>query len=81
VVPYGVGGHAVPSGFSVLRFGDRELPDIVYVEHLTSALYLDKQSDVDQYMLAMERLSIVSAPPSATAGILKSIISDLDGDQ
>jgi len=29
----------------------------------------------------MERLSIVSAPPSATAGILKSIISDLDGDQ
>jgi len=81
VVPYGVGGHAVPSGFSVLRFGDRELPDIVYVEHLTSALYLDKQSDVDQYMLAMERLSIVSAPPSATAEILKSIISDLDRDQ
>jgi len=65
----------------VLRFGDRELPDIVYVEHLTSALYLDKQSDVDQYMLAMERLSIVSAPPSATAEILKSIISDLDRDQ
>ena len=79
VVPYGVGGHAVPSGFSVLRFGDRELPDVVYVEHLTSALYLDKQSDVDQYMLAMERLTIVSAPPSATAEILKSIISDLDG--
>ena len=81
VVPYGVGGHAVPSGFSVLRFSDRELPDIVYVEHLTSALYLDKQSDVDQYMLAMERLSIVSAPPSATPEMLKSIISDLDGDR
>ena len=32
-------------------------------------------------MLAMERLSIVSAPPSATAEILKSIISDLDEDQ
>jgi transcriptional regulator with XRE-family HTH domain len=78
VVPYGVGGHAVPSGFSVLRFGDRELPDIVYVEHLTSALYLDKQVDVDQYMLAMERLSVVSARPAATAGILRSIIRDLE---
>jgi transcriptional regulator with XRE-family HTH domain len=81
VVPYGVGGHAVPSGFSVLRFGDRELPDIVYVEHLTSALYLDKQVDVDQYMLAMERLSLVSARPAATPGILRSIISELEGNQ
>jgi transcriptional regulator with XRE-family HTH domain len=79
VVPYGVGGHAVPSGFSVLRFGDRDLPDIVYVEHLTSALYLDKQADVDQYMLAMERLSNVSEPPSATPDLLKSIISELEG--
>ena len=81
VVPYGVGGHAVPSGFSVLRFADRELPDIVYVEHLTSALYLDKQVDVDQYMLALERLSVVSARPSATPGILRSIISELEGDR
>jgi transcriptional regulator with XRE-family HTH domain len=81
VVPYGVGGHAVPSGFSVLRFGDRELPDIVYVEQLTSALYLDKQADVDQYMLAMERLSIVSAQPSATPDILRSIISELEGQR
>jgi transcriptional regulator with XRE-family HTH domain len=81
VVPYGVGGHAVPSGFSVLRFTDRELPDIVYVEHLTSALYLDKQADVDQYMLALERLSVVSARPSATPGILQSIISELEGDR
>ena len=81
VVPYGVGGHAVPSGFSVLRFADRELPDIVYVEQLTSALYLDKQADVDQYILAMERLSIVSAQPSATPDILGSIISELEGQR
>jgi transcriptional regulator with XRE-family HTH domain len=81
VVPYGVGGHAVPSGFSVLRFSDRELPDIVYVEHLTSALYMDKQSDVDQYMLALERLSIVSAPPSATPDILEAIMSELEEQQ
>ena len=81
VVPYGVGGHAVPSGFSVLRFADRELPDIVYVEQLTSALYLDKQADVDQYMLAMERLSIVSAQPSATPDILRSIINELEGQR
>jgi transcriptional regulator with XRE-family HTH domain len=81
VVPYGVGGHAVPSGFSVLRFADEELPDIVYVEHLTSALYLDKQADVDQYMLAMERLSVISARPSTTPEILRSVIDELEGER
>ena len=60
VIPYGVGGHASPTGFSILRFAERDLPDIVYVENLTSALYLDKQADTDRYLLAMERLSIVA---------------------
>src|ERR1700751_663428 len=49
VIPYGAGGHAVPTGFSILRFAERDLPDVVYVENLTSALYLDKQGDVGRY--------------------------------
>ena len=61
-----MGGHAAPSGFSILRFGEAELPDVAYLEHLTSALYFDKKSDVDRHLLAMERLSIVSAKPSET---------------
>jgi transcriptional regulator with XRE-family HTH domain len=78
VVPYGVGGHAAPGGFSILRFADRELPDVVYVEHLTSALYLDKQAEVDRYLLAMERLSIVAHEPHRTPQILDEIISELE---
>ena len=42
---------------------------------------MDKQSDVDQYMLALERLSIVSAPPSATPDILEAIMSELEEQQ
>ncbi len=78
VIPYGVGGHAAPGGFSILRFADRDLPDVVYVEHLTSALYLDKQAEVDRYLLAMERLSIVAYEPQLTAQILDEIISELE---
>jgi transcriptional regulator with XRE-family HTH domain len=66
VIPYGVGGHAAPTGFSVLRFAERDLPDVIYVENLTSALYLDKQAEVDRYLLAMERLSIVAHEPQET---------------
>jgi hypothetical protein len=32
-----------------LRFAERDLPDVVYLEQLTSALYLDKREDVDHY--------------------------------
>lgn len=78
VIPAGVGGHAVPNGFTILRFAEPDLPDVAYLEHLTSALYFDKKADVDRYLLAMERLSIMSAKPSETPGILTTIISQLD---
>ena len=78
ITPLGMGGHATPSGFSILRFGEPDLPDIAYLEHLTSALYFDKKSDVDRYLLAMERLSIISAKPSETPGILATILSQLE---
>jgi transcriptional regulator with XRE-family HTH domain len=78
VIPYGMGGYAAPGGFSVLHFADRALPDVVYVEHLTSALYLDKQIEVDRYLLAMERLSLVAYDPSQTLQVLDQIIAELD---
>jgi transcriptional regulator with XRE-family HTH domain len=78
IVPFGMGGHAAPSGFSILRFNEQDLPDVAYLEHLTSALYFDKRADVDRYLLVMERLSIISAKPSETPGILTTIINDLE---
>ena len=79
VIPRGVGGHAAPSGFSILRFGDPEMPDIVYVEQLTSALYLDKRLEVDRYLLAMERMSIVATEPRASGQVIKDILDELGG--
>ncbi len=46
---------------------------MVYVEQLTSALYLDKRDDVDSYLEAMERLSVEAESPARTAGILDRI--------
>ena len=54
------------------------LPDIAYLEHLTSALYFDKKPDVDRYLLAMERLSIVSTKPGETPEILTTLIHRLE---
>jgi len=51
---------------------------MVYVEQLTSAIYVDKKEDVDRYLLARERLSIISARPAQTRGILSTIINQLE---
>jgi transcriptional regulator with XRE-family HTH domain len=75
VLPFGAGAHpAMVGAFSVLRFGDQELPDVVYVEHLTNALYLDRREDVDQYLHVMESICVRSAPPGKSAEILGKIL-------
>jgi transcriptional regulator with XRE-family HTH domain len=77
VIPFQVGGHAAASGaFTILRFADEDVPDVVYVEQLTSALYLDKREDVDQYSSVMARLFVAAAPPARTAEILEQILRD-----
>ena len=63
---------AAPAGFpfAILRFAEPELPDVVYVEQLTGAVYLDKPGDVDHYALAMERACVEAEPPERTAALL-----------
>ncbi|RKN50048.1 XRE family transcriptional regulator [Micromonospora costi] len=71
IIPFAAGGHAAAGGaFTILRFGDQDLPDIVYIEQLTSAIYLDKRDDLDHYALAMERLCIEAEPPERTPELL-----------
>jgi hypothetical protein len=79
VIPFRAGGHAAAGGsFSILRFPDQDLPDVVYVEQLTSALYLDKREDVDLYATAMERLCVEADRPSRTSDILHRMLNELD---
>ncbi|TDC38941.1 XRE family transcriptional regulator [Micromonospora sp. 15K316] len=78
IVPFTAGGHAAAGGaFSILRFGDQDLPDIVYIEQLTSALYLDKRDDLDHYALAMERLCVEAEPPERTPELLTRLRDEL----
>jgi len=77
VVPFARGGHAAAGGsFTVLRFGQPDVPDVVYIEQLTSALYLDKREDVDHYMEVMNHLSTEALTPVHSARFLADIIRD-----
>ncbi len=77
IVPFNAGGHAAAGGpFSVLRFAEFDVPDVVYLEQLTSAQYLDKQDVVDSYMAVMERLCIEAATPANSVKTLRSLLRD-----
>ena len=79
VIPFNAGGHAAAGGsFSILRFPEQDLPDVVYVEQLTSALYLDKRDDIDHYAAAMERLCVEAERPDRTGDILGKVLREFD---
>jgi hypothetical protein len=79
VAPFRVGGHAASGGsFTILRFLGKDLPDVVYHEHLTSALYLDKREQVDHYAETMERLAAQADPPARTAQTLAELLRQIE---
>jgi transcriptional regulator with XRE-family HTH domain len=78
MVPFDLGGHAAAGGpFSILRFAERDLPDVVYLEQLTSALYLDKRDDVDHYLAVMERLCVSAESATRIRDTLHGILSEI----
>jgi uncharacterized protein DUF5753 len=77
VMPFRSGGHAAEGlTFVILRFAEPDLPDVVYLEQLTSALYLDKREDVDHYAQIMDRLSVQAKEPDHTVDIISKILAE-----
>jgi hypothetical protein len=74
LLPYSVGAHAAEGGaFTLLRFAEAELPDVVYLEHLTGAQYIERGEDVEHYARAMDRISVDALHPDATIAALESL--------
>ncbi|HET6298905.1 MAG TPA: helix-turn-helix transcriptional regulator [Kribbella sp.] len=81
IIPTGDSGHAATGGaFSVLRFPEPDPPDVVYLEHLTSALYLDKRDDVDAYTRILDILAVSGPPPQQAEHQLTEILAQLPRD-
>jgi transcriptional regulator with XRE-family HTH domain len=77
ILPFQVGAHPAMGGpFTILRFAEPDLRDVVYIEQLTSALYLDKPAEVDSYLEVMEQLCLQAEPASSTPRLLEKILAD-----
>jgi hypothetical protein len=77
LIPFQAGGHAAAGGaFSLLRFADSDMPDVVFLEQLNSAQYLEKPDVVDGYLAVMEQLCSGAMTPAATVKTLRSMVRD-----
>ncbi|WP_200304545.1 helix-turn-helix domain-containing protein [Streptomyces adelaidensis] len=75
VMPFSFGGHSGESGaFTVLSFPETDLSDVVYLEQLTSALYLDKGEDVAQYERAIKQLQDDSPSAAESRDLLRGLL-------
>src|SRR3984957_13989293 len=79
ILPFSAGAHRAMGGaFTILRFTEPDLRDVVFIEQLTSALYLDKQTEVDSYLEVIEEVCLQSEPSARTPGILRSVLAGLE---
>jgi transcriptional regulator with XRE-family HTH domain len=74
VVPFERSDVAAVGGpFTLLRFAEPDLPDIVYLEQLNSALYLNRDVDVMNYLQIINRLAAGALTPQRSAELIASV--------
>ncbi|ACY96860.1 MULTISPECIES: helix-turn-helix domain-containing protein [Thermomonospora] len=71
IVPFAAGGHAAGlSSVTLVRLPHPDLQDVVYLEQLDSAVYPDRQAEIDHYWQAFHTLVTEAEPPARTEAIL-----------
>jgi hypothetical protein len=59
--------------FVLFRFAMPELPDMVYSEYLTGAVYLDARAEVAAHLEVMDRMAALAATAHRTKEILRDL--------
>jgi len=71
VLPNAAGAHpAITGEFTILRFPELIAPDVVYLENMTSNIYVEREAEVFRYSLAFERLSSLAMGPDESAALI-----------
>jgi hypothetical protein len=75
IVPFDAGPHAAAGGpFSILRFPEPDLPDLVYLEQLNSAVYLDHPEEVSNYLTIMDDLVVQAKTDIASRNMIRALL-------
>jgi transcriptional regulator with XRE-family HTH domain len=75
IAPLANSNHPADRSFRILQFGETDLPDIVYIEQLTSALYLDGVPEVARYRRVMNKLRKEALSPDETTSFMQRLLA------
>jgi transcriptional regulator with XRE-family HTH domain len=71
VLPLAVGAHPATSGeFTILGFPELVAPDVVYLENMTSDLYVEREGEVYRYTMAFDHMRTVALDAEQSAGAI-----------
>jgi transcriptional regulator with XRE-family HTH domain len=75
VLSASVGAHPATSGeFTILAFPELSASDVVYLEHLTSDIYVEQEAQVFRYNLAYEGLRNLALDPGESRDLITGLI-------
>jgi hypothetical protein len=78
VLPYGAGAHGAMTGsFAILGFPEPVDPDVVYLENMSSALFLEEPDGISRYVQVFDYLRATALSPQATGDMLRSAAEEL----
>ncbi|MGW6136695.1 helix-turn-helix domain-containing protein [Streptomyces sp. NPDC055144] len=78
IAEFAAGPHPGTYGpFVLFRFAMSELPDMVYSEYLTGAVYLDARPEVATHLEVMDRMAAHAATAHRTKDILRDLRKEL----
>ncbi|MET8576965.1 helix-turn-helix transcriptional regulator [Streptomyces sp. NPDC005012] len=73
VAEFAAGPHpGAYAPFSLFRFAEPELPDMVFTEYLTGALYLDSRDEVAAHLEALDHMTARAASTERTRTVLRA---------
>ena len=77
VVPLDVTNASAPAiPVTYLRFGGADLPDVVYLEHIRSANFLEDRDETEEYRVALDRLADEALTPRETLDLLRRTMAE-----
>ncbi|CAL9659790.1 hypothetical protein SUDANB15_06923 [Streptomyces sp. enrichment culture] len=77
IVPLDVTNASAPAiPVTYLRFGGLDLPDVVYLEHIRSANFLEDRDETEEYRIALDRLADEALEPRESVDLLRRTMRD-----
>jgi transcriptional regulator with XRE-family HTH domain len=78
VIPFRGGAHpAMGRPFVILSFGEEADPDVVYLEDLTSALWVENVEEVDRYNVFFNHLCATAQSFENSAALMTAVLKEM----